>query len=70
MPRNNELEKRLWATADKLRKNMDAGEYKHIVTGLIFLKYILDAFEDNIILYWENLIIYKVNLYQRTGRQI
>ena len=40
------LEKTLWQTADKLRKNMDAAEYKHIVLGLIFLKYISDAFED------------------------
>jgi type I restriction enzyme M protein len=39
------LEKQLWKTADKLRKNIDAGEYKHIVLGLIFLKYISDAFE-------------------------
>lgn len=40
------LEKKLWKTADKLRKNMDAAEYKHIVLGLIFLKYISDAFEE------------------------
>jgi len=39
------LEKTLWKSADKLRKNMDAAEYKHIVLGLIFLKYISDAFE-------------------------
>lgn len=39
-----ELEKTLWATADKLRANMDAAEYKHIVLGLIFLKYISDSF--------------------------
>ena len=32
------LEKKLWKAADKLRKNMDAAEYKHIVLGLIFLK--------------------------------
>ncbi len=38
------LEKKLWKAADKLRKNMDAAEYKHIVLGLIFLKYISDAF--------------------------
>lgn len=45
---NNEepLEKQLWKTADKLRKNIDAAEYKHIVLGLIFLKYISDAFEE------------------------
>ena len=39
------LEKQLWKAADKLRKNIDAAEYKHIVMGLIFLKYISDAFE-------------------------
>lgn len=43
---NQELEKTLWATADKLRNNMDAAEYKHVVLGLIFLKYISDSFED------------------------
>lgn len=43
---NNELEKTLWAAADKLRSNMDAAEYKHVVLGLIFLKYISDAFND------------------------
>jgi type I restriction enzyme M protein len=36
----------LWAAADKLRGTMDAGEYKHVVLGLIFLKYISDAFEE------------------------
>ncbi|MFN4286155.1 MAG: type I restriction-modification system subunit M N-terminal domain-containing protein, partial [Lacibacter sp.] len=40
------LEASLWKAADKLRKNMDAAEYKHVVLGLIFLKYISDAFED------------------------
>jgi type I restriction enzyme M protein len=40
------LEKQLWKAADKLRKNIDAAEYKHILLGLIFLKYISDAFED------------------------
>ncbi|POA19508.1 restriction endonuclease subunit M [Pseudomonas sp. FW300-N1A1] len=39
-----DLEKTLWASADKMRANMDAGEYKHIVLGLIFLKYISDSF--------------------------
>ena len=39
------LEKQLWSAADKLRKNIDAAEYKHVVLGLIFLKYISDAFE-------------------------
>ncbi len=40
------FEKKLWSAADKLRGNMDAAEYKHIVLGLIFLKYISDAFEE------------------------
>ncbi len=40
------IEQTLWKAADKLRKNMDAAEYKHIVLGLIFLKYISDAFEE------------------------
>lgn len=39
-----ELEKRLWEAADKLRSNMDAAEYKHVVLGLIFLKYVSDSF--------------------------
>ena len=38
------LKKTLWATADKLRANMDAAEYKHLVLGLIFLKYVSDTF--------------------------
>lgn len=40
----NDYRKTLWATADKLRSNMDAAEYKHLALGLIFLKYISDAF--------------------------
>ena len=40
------FEKKLWAAADKLRGSMDAAEYKHVVLGLIFLKYISDAFEQ------------------------
>jgi type I restriction enzyme M protein len=39
-----DIKKTLWATADKLRANMDAAEYKHLVLGLIFLKYISDTF--------------------------
>jgi type I restriction enzyme M protein len=39
------VERTLWAAADKLRGSMDAAEYKHVVLGLIFLKYISDAFE-------------------------
>ena len=38
-------EAKLWSMADALRNNMDAAEYKHVVLGLIFLKYISDAFE-------------------------
>ena len=38
------FEQKLWQSADKLRNNMDAAEYKHVVLGLIFLKYISDAF--------------------------
>jgi len=40
------FEKKLWAVADKLRGNMDPAEYKHVVLGLIFLKYISDSFEE------------------------
>lgn len=40
------FERTLFKTADKLRKNIDAAEYKHIVLGLIFLKYISDSFEE------------------------
>lgn len=41
------LEKQLWKAADKLRKNIDAAEYKHVVLGLIFLKYISDSFAEH-----------------------
>ncbi len=41
------FEEKLWQAADKLRSHMDAGEYKHVVLGLIFLKYISDAFEEH-----------------------
>lgn len=37
---------KLWQAADKMRNNMDAAEYKHVVLGLIFLKYISDAFVE------------------------
>jgi len=40
------FEAKLWQAADKLRNNMDAAEYKHVVLGLIFLKYISDAFDE------------------------
>ncbi|MCC6330284.1 MAG: SAM-dependent DNA methyltransferase [Acidobacteria bacterium] len=44
---DNEIKKTLWAAADKLRSNMDAAEYKHIVLGLIFLKYVSDSFAEH-----------------------
>lgn len=54
----NELDNKLWKAADKLRSNMDAANYKHVVLGLIFLKYVSDAFlerqEELIRLFKEN----------------
>ncbi len=44
---NGDFKATLWKAADALRSNMDAAEYKHVVLGLIFLKYISDAFEDH-----------------------
>ena len=41
-----DIDKKLWEAADKLRSNMDAAEYKHVVLGLIFLKYISDNFNE------------------------
>jgi type I restriction enzyme M protein len=46
------FEAKLWLAADKLRNNMDAAEYKHVVLGLIFLKYISDTFEEH----WAKLV--------------
>ena len=40
------FEEKLWQAADKMRGHMDPGEYKHVALGLIFLKYISDAFEE------------------------
>ena len=40
------FEEKLWAAADKMRGHMDAAEYKHVALGLIFLKYISDAFKE------------------------
>ena len=40
------FEEQLWQAADKLRSNMDAAEYKHVVLGLIFLKYVSDSFTE------------------------
>lgn len=46
------FEEKLWAAADKLRNNMDSGEYKHVVLGLIFLKYVSDSFQEK----WKELM--------------
>ena len=43
---STDFRSKLWAMADALRGSMDAAEYKHVVLGLIFLKYISDAFEE------------------------
>lgn len=45
-PEQKPFEHLLWSAADKLRKNIDAAEYKHVVLGLLFLKYVSDAFEE------------------------
>lgn len=44
-PRNT-LEQTLWEAADKLRGSQEPGEYKHVMLGLVFLKYISDRFEE------------------------
>ena len=48
---NDELSK-LWDSANLLRKNLDAAEYKHIVLGLVFLKYISDSFDGRCFSRW------------------
>lgn len=40
----NQLDNKLWTAADKLRSTLDAAQYKHAVLGLIFVKYVSDAF--------------------------
>ena len=40
------LEQTLWTAADKLRGNQEPSEYKHVVLGLVFLKYVSDRFEE------------------------
>ncbi len=40
------LEQTLWEAADKMRGNLEAAEYKHVALGLVFLKYVSDAFEQ------------------------
>lgn len=42
----NELDAKLWSAADRLRNNLDAANYKHVVLGIIFLKYVSDAFDE------------------------
>ncbi|MBL6841076.1 MAG: SAM-dependent DNA methyltransferase, partial [Pelagibacterales bacterium] len=44
--KQNNFRETLWKSAEKLRGQMDAAEYKHIVLGLIFLKYISDSFSE------------------------
>ncbi|NMB38123.1 MAG: SAM-dependent DNA methyltransferase [Firmicutes bacterium] len=46
MTTNSELESKLWEMADKLRGNIEPSDYKHVILGLIFLKYISDSFEE------------------------
>ncbi len=41
----NDLDKKLWTSADKLRSTLDAAQYKHTVLGLVFLKYVSDSFD-------------------------
>jgi len=46
VPEQKPFEQLLWSAADKLRKNIDAAEYKHVVLGLLFLKYVSDSFDE------------------------
>jgi len=46
------FEAKLWQAADAMRGSMDAAEYKHVALGLIFLKYISDAFEEQYAIYY------------------
>ena len=57
MTTNLELEKTLWTAADKLRSNMDAAEYKHVVLGLIFLKYISEFPDFKFCAVWTLLVM-------------
>ncbi len=45
----DDIKKTLWATADKLRANVDAAEYKHLVLGQIFVKYISETLRDTVL---------------------
>jgi type I restriction-modification system DNA methylase subunit len=53
------FEEKLWAAADAMRGHMDAGEYKHVALGLIFLKYISDALQSVVKLLAEMIEPYK-----------
>ena len=64
----DDIKKILWATADKLRANMNATEYKHLVLGLIFLKYISDTLAHSYLLV--NWRAGRLGLYYRFGRQV
>ena len=57
------FEAKLWLMANKLRNNMDAAEYKHVVLAMIFLKYICDAFEERHQKLVERLAPYKGRVY-------
>jgi hypothetical protein len=50
------FEAKLWTAADKMRNNMDAAEYKHVVLGLIFLKYISSCFGFHCIFLWTGIL--------------
>ncbi len=62
------FEEKLWAAADKMRGHMDAAEYKHVVLGLIFLKYISDAFEERHVYLLKEAANPKSDLYVREER--
>lgn len=49
-----ELDVKLWSAADRLRNNLDAANYKHVVLGIIFLKYVSDAFEERLLICRQN----------------
>lgn len=54
--RTKSLEQTLWDAADKLRGNQEPSEYKHVVLGLIFLKYISDRFDEQRTIITEELV--------------
>jgi type I restriction enzyme M protein len=62
------FEEKLWAAADKMRGHMDAAEYKHVVLGLVFLKYISDAFEERHVYLLKEAANPKSDLYVREER--